>query len=58
MSLLIQDGLVTLLTLGAAAMLVQRVFNVVRPRPVQRQCAGCNHCPAPAAPPQKRTPAT
>ena len=52
MSLLIQDSLVTLISVGAAALLIQRVFSIVRPRAVSRQCAACSHCVPSAASPR------
>ena len=55
MSLFLQDGLVTLLSIGAAAVLVQRIFTVIKPRPINRPCTGCSHCPATKnAPPAPR----
>jgi hypothetical protein len=51
MSLLLQDVIVTLFSVGAAAMVAQRVFGVFRPQRTKTPCATCTTCtPSPTPP--------
>jgi hypothetical protein len=53
MSLLFQDIIVTLFSLGAAATLLTRLATLVRPRSGRSACDNCNAC---APPPTQRPP--
>ena len=56
MSLMLQDILVTLFSVGAAATLVTRLVTLVRPRSGRSACGNCNTCPPSAKPPQSLHP--
>jgi hypothetical protein len=47
MTLLIQDAVVTMLALGAVALLARRVVGVFSPPAAAPGCTSCASCPAP-----------
>jgi hypothetical protein len=54
MSLMLQDIIVTIFSIGAAATLVTRLVTLVRPRNGRSACANCNAC-APSTTPKRQS---